>query len=241
MGDRQYAASRFGSRRGTKPNYGQSPCSDVVPVEEDEGPAISLPFPRVHAKIFTKSQRFRQCYLGVEPMISGPLSRRTLIAFTVALSIGALGSTTIAHADPMPSGIHTWSGDNYDGLGGGRSGSQSTAAGHEFDAFASFDHRVISVTVYQSPDESWGLDFVAPKGQVLAEGRYEGAVHPNIGISDRPGLNVQPPWGTSSDITGTFTVTDVSFGEGQKVESFEVSYVQDREGFEPLTGELRVG
>jgi hypothetical protein len=172
------------------------------------------------------------------------ISRRAVVTFAAALSMGAFGSAAVAHAETVPSGVHTWSGDVYDGLGGGRSGSQTSAEAIAFDVYASSDHRAVSVTVFENADALWSLDFVAPEGHVLAEGRYEGALHPVRAAAhspQSPGLNVTTPWGSSDDITGAFTVTDVVFGEGQKVESFEVSYVQYREGFAPLAGELSFG
>lgn len=168
------------------------------------------------------------------------LGRRVFVTFAAALSVGVLGTASTAQAEPMAFGTHTWSGDVYDGRGGGLAGSASTAEGHEFDVSATLDHRSVEVTIFQSADEMWNLQFVAPKGQVLAEGRYEGAAYPHLGTPEQPGLAVSTPWGSSSDVTGSFVITDLTFGDGQKVESFAVSYVQHREGFEPLTGAIEI-
>ncbi|MGY0004078.1 hypothetical protein [Micromonospora sp. I033] len=148
----------------------------------------------------------------------------TTVLSLAATAVGALAVAPPAQAEAVQSGSLVVTGDPDDPITEGRSYSFSTASGHGFDVWGTANH--LTVRVYDQATGYWTLDLSAPVGQPLAVGTYTGATA-NTYESPLPGLalsgNDRSCGGAS---TGSFTVTDISWGPHDYLERFDATFEQ---------------
>src|ERR1700731_3955666 len=133
----------------------------------------------------------------------------------------------------------TLNSDPGDYIGGGQFLFFTPADG-SFNAYQNFDQGV-SVS-FNTPNYShfWYLDFAAPNNQPLTVGTYTGATRFPFQASTVPGLAVYGDGRGCNNDDGSFTVSEVSYGPNNTVNSFDAIFEQHCEGFTPaLRGEIR--
>jgi len=85
------------------------------------------------------------------------------------------------------------------------------------------------------------MRFAAPQGQTLATGTYDGATRYPFQAPSDPGMDVFGDGRGCNTLTGSFTVTQITFSSGGAVESFDADFEQHCEGAEPaLRGHVHV-
>jgi hypothetical protein len=166
----------------------------------------------------------------------GRTMRRMLAVVLAVAGAGILPSS--AGAITVASGSVTMTSDAGDYIGQGQSYSYSTAAGDILSSTGSASVVEIGVNGYNG--DWWTLDLAAPAGQALAVGTYAAATrYPFQGAG--PGLSVYGNGRGCNTLTGSFTVTGVSFGPNDYLQSLDASFEQHCEGLEPaLRGEVHV-
>jgi hypothetical protein len=83
--------------------------------------------------------------------------------------------------------------------------------------------------------DSFQVSFAAPAGQSLATGEYENAQQTPVRSAGSPGLDVSGDGRSCNQLSGHFTVYDVTYDGGGNVLSFAAQFVQNCDGF---TGDL---
>jgi hypothetical protein len=105
-----------------------------------------------------------------------------------------------------------------------------------FSARNTFDQSSVSLSVI-GPNAFWFLDFAAPTGQTLAVGPYTGATR---FPGQTPGLDIFGEGRGCNEVTGSFTVLEISYGADSNIASFDATFEQHCEGATPaLRGEIR--
>jgi hypothetical protein len=90
-------------------------------------------------------------------------------------------------------------------------------------------------------DHWWYVDMAAPSGQPLVVGSYTGAERASFRSPDAPGLDVTGDGRGCNTLTGQFDVTEVSFASTGELLTFDATFEQHCEGFEPaLFGRIRI-
>ncbi|WP_147457386.1 hypothetical protein [Micromonospora sp. CV4] len=153
--------------------------------------------------------------------------KRPILAAALALAaatVGALAAAPPVQAKAPQSGSLAVTGDPDDPVSEGRSYSFATATGDGFNVWGTANH--LTVQVFDPPAGPWTIDLSAPVGQPLTVGTYTGATEylyesplPGIALSgnDRFCTNGQ---------TGSFTVTDISWGPHGYLERFDATFEQ---------------
>ncbi|MGV4985708.1 hypothetical protein ACVB8X_39560 [Streptomyces sp. NRAIS4] len=159
---------------------------------------------------------------------------RTTAVLTAALALvataGPLTGTASAYA--ADSGSLSFGGDPGERISGGQSQQFTTGAGDAFDVSGSRDENSVFVQVLTPDGTRWSLDMAAPDGQKLTSGTsYTGALRwPNATPTD-PELNFS---GTDRDCasssTGSFTISNISFGPYGAVRSLDATFEQYCDG-----------
>jgi hypothetical protein len=100
---------------------------------------------------------------------------------------------------------------------------------------------VISVSFHTPNYEHWWyLNFAAPSGHPLAPGTYTGATRYPFQSAEDPGLSVYGDGRGCNQLTGTFTVKQVTYGSSGEVLSLWATFEQHCEGAGPaLRGDVR--
>ncbi|MBD1902739.1 hypothetical protein NDI44_11595 [Trichocoleus sp. DQ-A3] len=89
-------------------------------------------------------------------------------------------------------------------------------------------------------DTWWNLDFMAPEGETLVLGTYEGATRYPFNLPNEPGLSVSGDGRGCNTLTGSFKVLELAYGTGGEVERFDADFEQSCEEFmPPLLGQVR--
>lgn len=159
-----------------------------------------------------------------------------LVGLVAAVAGGVLSSPADAATAESASLVMT--SDEGDYIGQGLQYSYSTTGN---DVFSSTGNgNVVSIAVNAANGDWWYLEFAAPAGQSLAPGTYTGAIrYPFQGQG--PGLSVSGNGRGCNELTGTFTVYEVTFGPNNYLQSFEASFEQHCEGFTPaLRGQIQL-
>lgn len=168
--------------------------------------------------------------------------RRTALAVTVCLStmVGGVAAVGTAHAQPVQFGTLSFTGDPGDYISGGQSYSYATESGDDLGVFASGDGRSLRVGVNAANGDWWDLSLAAPLGQALTVGSYpEAHRFPFQGAG--PGLDLSGNGRGCNTLTGSFEISDISFGPHGYVERLEATYEQHCEGSEPaLRGKVHI-
>ncbi|PWR05314.1 hypothetical protein DKT68_27385 [Micromonospora acroterricola] len=153
--------------------------------------------------------------------------KRPILAATLALTAAALGALVAAppvQAKAPQSASLTVTGDADDPVTEGRSYSFATASGDGFNVWGTANH--LTVQVFDPPAGPWTIDLSAPVGQSLAVGTYTGATG-NTYESPLPGIALSGNDRICSyGQTGSFTVTDISWGPYGYLERFDATFEQ---------------
>jgi hypothetical protein len=179
-----------------------------------------------------------------------PSLRRQLIrSVTLSLLLLGLSPVAVAHA----SGIYSTqaslvmsspSGD-YIGLGRDYDYEFPSSWPAPFESWGTFGQVEIHVANFGFVDPSsydfWNLTFGSPDRIRLTPGTYTGAVRNATRSLGAPGLDVNGEGRGCSQLTGDFTVLDVSYGPYDYLERFHATFDQSCEGTMPaLHGEVTV-
>ncbi|WP_405586166.1 hypothetical protein [Streptomyces sp. NBC_01190] len=166
----------------------------------------------------------------------------SVLALAAALATGTTGLLTgTAQAATVASGSLSFSGDPGDYISGGGSYAYATIARDGFDASASTDDRVVSVSVSGANGDWWYLDLAAPAGEVLAPGTYTGATRYPFNEGAEPGLSLDGNGRGCNTLTGEFTIDDVVFGPEGYLKTLDATYEQHCEGgTSALRGEVHI-
>jgi hypothetical protein len=155
-------------------------------------------------------------------------TRLRAAGIALGLAVGTVLAGTAAQAQTVTSGSLSISGDAGDYISGGQSSSYSTDNKDQLTVFGSADHRSVEVSVNGAKGDWWTLDLVAPTGAALAPGTYQATRAPFNGAG--AGLSLSGDGRGCNTLTGTFTVTDVTFGPNGYVQTLDATYEQHCEG-----------
>ncbi|WP_433316070.1 hypothetical protein ACQP0U_04695 [Micromonospora sp. CA-269861] len=153
--------------------------------------------------------------------------KRPLHAAALVLTVAAFGTLAVAapaSAKAPESATLAVTGDPDDPITEGQGVAFSTASGDGFNVWGTANH--LTVQVFDPPTGPWTIEVSAPVGQSLAVGTYTGATE-NTYESPLPGIAV-----TGADRicsfgqTGSFTVTDISWGPHGYLERFDATFEQ---------------
>ena len=159
--------------------------------------------------------------------------RSAVLAFaSLAAAAGALLTPGAAQAQPVESGSFTMTGDPGDYISQGQDWSYSTGAGDRLNVNGSDDGRLVSLSLDGANGDWWYADFQAPPGERLEPGTYTGATRYPFN-DDTPGLSISGEGRGCNQLTGTFTVNEISFGPQGYVEDFDATFEQHCEGGTP--------
>lgn len=172
------------------------------------------------------------------------LARLTAVC---ALTLAFAGATTgllngpAAQAQTVSDGSLSFSGDTGDYISSGQSYAYSAAAKDRLDVYASTDDNHVNVSVTGANGDWWYLDLAAPAGQALAPGDYTGATRYPFNSAPAPGLSVDGNGRGCNTLTGSFSISDVTFGPNGYVEKLDATYEQHCEGgTAALRGEVHI-
>ncbi|GAB3945545.1 hypothetical protein GCM10027614_37520 [Micromonospora vulcania] len=153
--------------------------------------------------------------------------KRPILALALALGVAAFGVLAVAvpaQAKAPQSGSLAVTGDLDDPVTEGVSKSFTTAAGDGFDVWGTANQ--LNVQVFDLPAGPWRITLSAPVGQPLAVGTYTGATGYTY-ESPLPGISLSGNDRYCSDgQTGSFTVTDISWGPYGYLERFDATFEQ---------------
>lgn len=164
---------------------------------------------------------------------------RLTVASALAMGFGAF-TATAAGAATAESASLTMTSDEGDFIGLGQQYSYSTSANDAFNSTASANGSVVQVGMNNPGGDFWSLEFAAPAGQSLTTGTYNDATrYPFHG--EGPGLSVSGQGRGCNALTGSFTVSEITFGPNDYLQSLHATFEQHCEGSEPaLRGEIDV-
>jgi hypothetical protein len=177
------------------------------------------------------------------------LSRSLQSTLAAALAVTALtvlaGGASASPSQLVESGALTMSSDSGDYIGQGLTYSYATPTNPFVATARSFqgENNRVSITAWTDVANAdyWVLEFAAPPGRTLAPGTYSDAVRVVSQGSGQPGLDV---WGMGrgcNALSGSFTVSDATFGPYGYVQSFHAAFEQHCEGHAAaLRGEVSV-
>ena len=103
-------------------------------------------------------------------------------------------------------------------------------------------HRTPSTSPSQTANGAWWhVDLAAPAGETLAAKTYASATRYPFQDPSSPGLSVGGDGRGCNTLTGSFTVSQVSFQTGGTIDSLDATFEQHCEGADPaLRGELHL-
>lgn len=163
---------------------------------------------------------------------------RSLVALaTMAAAAGGGFLSSPAGAVVPESASFTMTSEPGDYIGGGQQYSYASGV----DTFNNFgNNNYVDITVNGANGDWWTIDFAAPTGQSLAPGTYTGATrYPFHG--DGPGLSIYGNGRGCNTLTGSFTVSNVTFGVNNYLQTFDASFEQHCEGGTPaLRGQVHL-
>ncbi|MBB6053635.1 hypothetical protein [Armatimonas rosea] len=111
-------------------------------------------------------------------------------------------------------------------------------------AIASTDGSTIRVFLSQSGEDYffWDMTFMAPKGQALTVGTYEGAERWPFQTDGHPGLSVVGDGSGCNRVTGRFVIHELTRGTGTTIERLYATFEHHCDGAAPaLYGEVSIG
>ena len=160
--------------------------------------------------------------------LHAPHAPRTLASLAALLGLlVALGGglfAPVAGAAPVEEGSLSMTSEEGDWVGQGQAYSYATNAGDAFDSTGTASS--VGVNVEAANGDTWHLAFGAPQGETLAVGTYDGAVQMAEPFRTGPGLDISGNGRGCGALTGSFTVTAITFGDGGWVRSFDADFEQ---------------
>lgn len=98
-----------------------------------------------------------------------------------------------------------------------------------------------SISIVFQGDNTWSLGFAAPQEQTLNVGRYSPAQRVGVGNPVRPGIAIFGAGRGCNEVSGSFVVQDIAFGESDAPERFVAEFEQRCEnGSSVLRGEVNI-
>ncbi len=169
-------------------------------------------------------------------------SLTVLLGLLLSLSCALLMAP--AGASAAQAGSLSMTSEEGDYIGGGQTYSYDTSAGDAFGS--STPQQAVTVNVQAANGDWWFLSFAAAQGEALTVGTYDGAARYPFQAPDEPGLEVFGNGRGCNTLTGTFTVTEITYGideEGEvQLQSFDADFEQHCEGAAPaLRGHVNIG
>jgi hypothetical protein len=163
---------------------------------------------------------------------------RSLVAVG-ACAVGCLLPTSAAGAATAQSASLTMTSDQGDFIGDGRQYSYDTSAGDVFGS--SGTRQTVNIDLRAANGDWWYLDFAAPAGQALVPMTYDSATRYLFQGPGAPGLSVAGNGRGCNTLTGSFTVTEVTFDPFGNLERFAADFEQHCEGAQPaLRGHVQL-
>ena len=164
-----------------------------------------------------------------------PITRLVLL-----LMLGAALLAPRAEAAPVQTGSLTMVSDPGDYIGGGETYAYATSAGDLFATYDAEDDHV-ALRIEAANGDWWSLDFAAPQGETLEVGTYANAMRYPFQDPASPGLDVSGVGRGCNELTGSFTVTQITYGPDGAVEAFDADFEQHCEGMDPaLRGQVHI-
>ncbi|HET9181738.1 MAG TPA: putative Ig domain-containing protein [Candidatus Angelobacter sp.] len=146
-----------------------------------------------------------------------------------------LAMTAAAHAQVTSLSLTS---DPGDFIGGGQTTFLTPADG-SFTASKNPDNGVF-IDFLGQPGIFWQLEFAASFNQPLTVGTYTGATRFPFQANGVPGLAISGDGAGCNTLTGSFTVLEISYGDGSTINSFDATFEQHCDGVTPaLRGEIR--
>lgn len=152
---------------------------------------------------------------------------RSLLAVG-ACAVGCLLPTSAAGAATAQSASLTMTSDQGDFIGDGRQYSYDTSAGDVFGS--SSTGQTVHIDLRAANGDWWFLDFAAPAEQTLEPMTYGSATRYPFQGPDAPGLSVSGNGRGCNTLTGSFSVTEVTFDPFGNLERFAAAFEQHCEG-----------
>jgi hypothetical protein len=158
---------------------------------------------------------------------------RRAVTLVLAAARTVLLLPGVASAPPAETATLTMVSDPGDYVGQGQTWSYDTAAGDVISATTNGNTLNAAVTGFNG--DWWFLDFDAPNGQTLTTGTtYANATRYPFNGSG-PGLSISGEGRGCNELTGSFTVTEATFGgpDSSYIQDFVATFEQHCEGAEP--------
>ncbi|MFD5825249.1 hypothetical protein [Lentzea sp. NPDC060358] len=153
---------------------------------------------------------------------------RALFAPVLAIALAVTAAGT-ASAQPVTDGAVEFSGDPGDWITGGGSYKYSEAAGDDLTVQASANRTFLSVGIEGANGDWWSVELAAPQNDVLSAKTYENAHrYPFQGTG--PGLDLSGNGRGCNQLTGEFTIREISWGPQGYLQKLDASFVQHCEG-----------
>jgi hypothetical protein len=166
---------------------------------------------------------------------------RRAVTLVLAAALTILLLPGVASAPPAETATLTMVSDSGDYIGQGQTWSYDTAAGDVISATTNGNTLNAAVTGFNG--DWWYLDFDAPNGQTLTAGTtYANATRYPFNGSG-PGLSISGEGRGCNELTGSFTVTEATFGgpDSSYIQDFVATFEQHCEGAEPaLRGTISI-
>ncbi|MCP2196745.1 hypothetical protein [Lentzea flava] len=144
----------------------------------------------------------------------------------VVLAVFTVGQ---ASAQPVTDGSVDFSGDPGDWITGGGSYKYSKAAGDDLTVQTNANRTFLSVGVNGANGDWWTISLAAPKDDVLSAKTYENAHrYPFQGAG--PGLSLSGNGRGCNELTGSFTIREISWGPQGYLHKLDASFEQHCEG-----------
>jgi hypothetical protein len=126
-------------------------------------------------------------------------------------------------------------GDPGDPITEGASYSYDVAAGDQLSVGSGPELRAIGVTVDGANGDTWSVEFAVGLDEQLTVGNYPHAYYPSPGgtVLEVHGNGRQCGYERETFQSGSFEITDLSFGPGGYVERLDVTFEQHCNGGEP--------
>jgi hypothetical protein len=152
-----------------------------------------------------------------------------LLGLFVALSAALLAP--LASAATVDEGSLSMTSDEGDFVGQGQPRSFDSDSGDVFNVTTTAGS--VNGSIQTADGNWWQMNFGAPQGETLAVGTYDGATRFWFREPSEPGLDISGEGRGCSTITGSFTVTEITFDDTGAVQTFDADFVQHCEGAEP--------
>jgi len=135
-----------------------------------------------------------------------------------------------AHAVAAETGSLSFSGDPGEYVSGGQSSAYDAGSAQLFDVSGANDHNGVDVTVVAADGTRSSLFMSAPSGQTLTAGTYTGALRWPYYTAQDPQLEFDTGDRQCASSTGSFTISDVTFGPYGYVSALDASFEQYCDG-----------